>query len=228
MGKDFYYSEDCSFFYQIGSVKTNKPWQRPEYSRVYSFLTDSEVLNILEKYENSYIYGSFIWKDIQTWDLDLGLKKTFEGLDWDQIELDFNILNTISLSKYSLLIDLSLREDEYQMPTKYELESFNSGREIEDWFYVKSKNSIVKISYYHKKSCNDEIIFDFRKSDKIGHLTKNLTKNHLVLIDYSKLEHPKKVISRILSSQMEDPKPKIDIKYFLNLSQPEFEQVKNY
>jgi len=114
------------------------------------------------------------------------------------------------------------------MPTKYELESFNSGREIEDWFYVKPKNSVVKISYYHKKSCNDEIIFDFRKSDKIGHLTKNLTKNHLVLIDYSKLEHPKKVISRILSSQMEDPKPIIDIKYFLNLSQPEFEQVKNY
>lgn len=123
---------------------------------------------------------------------------------------------------------MSLREDEYQMPTKYELESFNSGREIEDWFYVKPKNSVVKISYYHKKSCNDEIIFDFRKSDKIGHLTKNLTKNHLVLIDYSKLEHPKKVISRILSSQMEDPKPIIDIKYFLNLSQPEFEQVKNY
>jgi hypothetical protein len=228
MGKDFYYSEDCSFFYQIGSIKTNKPWLRPSFGSVKNFLSNSSVKSILDKYELCYLYGSFIWKDIPTWDLDLGLKRNISNIDWNDVENDFNKLNYISLTEYSLLLDLSLREDEYQMPTRKELEVFNSSREIDQWFYLKPDNKVIKISYYHKKSCDDEIIFDFRKSSHMFHLTTSLTNNHLVLLDYSNLQHPDKVIRRILNAKKEFIKPKLDISTFLGLSESEFEDIKNY
>ena len=105
------------FLYQVGSVTTTTPWTKPLYEKVVRFLQDVDVSNILERYE-SYIHGGILW-DALTWDLDILLKYDWdETTDWDMIEADFNQLNDIALNKHRLLLDVSMANNLYKLPTK--------------------------------------------------------------------------------------------------------------
>ena len=120
------------FLYQVGSVTTTTKWTRPVYEKIVRFLQDEEVNNILQKYE-SYIYGGILW-DTPTWDLDILLKYEWdESTNWNLVESDFNKLNDIALNKHRLLIDVSMTNTLYELPTKQYLLELNRGKEIKDW-----------------------------------------------------------------------------------------------
>ncbi|NBP55534.1 hypothetical protein EBU71_03150 [bacterium] len=225
---EFYHTENCDFFYRVGDVTTKTPWLRPNYSSVRSFLNDFRTRELLDKYKNSYLYGSFIWKDIETWDLDIGLTTSTEKPNWNEVEQDMNILNDLSLNNYNLLLDLSVRMIDYEMPTKQELEYHNRGLNMEDWSYYKSQNSVIKISQYHKKSCEKEMYFDFKNSEYLKGRVQSITDKFLVEIDYSFLEHPKKVIYRIFNSKKEKILSKLDVCEFVKLSDLEFKNIQNF
>jgi hypothetical protein len=198
---------EIEFSYQVGTVKTTTPWNRPTYDAIKKFLRDDIVQSVLKKY-NAYIMGAILWDLSKTWDVDISLKyqngnhpNTLE--EFVILENDLYSLYDIALNKYSILIDVYYRTMEHKLPTKQELISYNNLRNIEninDWTYEQETAPIFKIGYNKKvigDSTSETILYDIEKFP----LNKKLTNLHLVKA--KPFPYPNKVISRIMNSTKE-------------------------
>ena len=64
---------EIEFSYQVGTVRTTIPWNRPTYDAIKRFLRDDIVQSVLKKYD-AYIIGAVLWNISETWDIDMFLK----------------------------------------------------------------------------------------------------------------------------------------------------------
>ena len=214
------------FSYQVGSVTTTTPWTKPLYEKVVGFLQDVDVSNILERYE-SYIHGGILW-DALTWDLDILLKYDWdETTDWDLIEADFNQLNDIALNRHRLLLDVSMANNLYKLPTKQYLLDLNKGKEIKDWIIPRveaaaKEETKIRLSYF-KKVMKGEIT---EYNETAPH--QMITGAYLCKIYLAGIDHKPKIANKIMSMPGEQsPLLQLSVKDFLAMSKDEFIEIKN-
>ena len=214
------------FLYQVGSVTTTTKWTKPVYEKIVRFLQDVDVSNILEKYE-SYIHGGILW-NAHTWDLDILLKYNWdETTDWDIIEADFNQLNDIALNKHRLLLDVSMANALYKLPTKQYLLDLNKGKEIKDWIIPRveaaaKEETKIRLSYF-KKVMNGEVT---EHTETVPH--QMITDGYLCKIYLTGIDHKPKIANKIMSMPGEQsPLLQLSVKDFLAMSKDEFAEIKN-
>ena len=101
---------EIEFSYQVGTVRTTTPWNRPTHDVIKRFLQDDIVQSVLKKY-NAYIIGAVLWNISETWDVDIFITNqngnhpnTLE--DFIILENDLCSLYDIALNKYSILVSL--------------------------------------------------------------------------------------------------------------------------
>lgn len=214
------------FFYQIGSITTTTPWSRPIYEKVVRFLQDEEVNRILQKYD-SYIHGGILW-DSLTWDLDILLKHEWdESTDWNLVESDFNKLNNIALNTYRLLLDVSMTNALYELPTKQYLLELNKGKEVKDWVVPRveaaaKEETKIRLCYF-KKVMNGEVT---EYSETLPH--EMITDGYLCKVYLAGTNHKSKIANKIMSMPGEQtPLLQLHIKDFLAMSKEEFIRTRN-
>jgi hypothetical protein len=219
MDKQQTYVEGQPFYYQIGEVSTITPWWRPNYDRIHKFLTQEEVMLILNKYEDVEIIGGCLCDMDSTWDLDLRLIPHFTNanqiFDWDEIENDINKLNYLALNEWRLLLDVGFTSFKHTLPRKSDvIESLNSGNNFigvyEPW--------IAKIAYIRKVIGNESHDYDIRKNERF--VCEQLTNRYLVR--YYTNHHDKKIVDKILSSDKNYVVNSISLSKFLEMSEEEF------
>jgi len=133
--ENFFYEEGKEFRYQIGEVSTTRPWPMLTYASVKEFLLDPDCQQIFSKYQNVYIYGHFLWKNFQTWDLDLGLACDFDIADWSRISSDLHKLYNLALNRHCLLVDITVSHLNVAclLPTKSDLVENNRNTPASEW-----------------------------------------------------------------------------------------------
>ena len=203
-----------SFFYQIGSATTTKPWPRPTYDRVRNFFLDKDIQPLAEKY-NIHIVGGFLYNK-PTWDIDLAFVYNYnDQTDWSLVETDINTINNIALNVYGLMLDICVVNKIHPLPT-------NLMRNQDD------SHVIIKIGYY-KKVIDDKIQFEYNLLEtskptygKIIKLGKYLVKTDRRGIEYSKKYTD--MISRI--SNIDQAIESLSYFNFLSMSEQEYLDVK--
>ena len=92
------------FYYQRGSVFTEKPWNRPNYNTLKEFLTViSEKTDILSRYQ-IYLMGGVLFDFEKTWDVDLCFTGKIDS--YDILENDMNLMYDVALNHFRLLLDI--------------------------------------------------------------------------------------------------------------------------
>jgi hypothetical protein len=196
---------EINFSFQVGSVKTTTPWNRPTYDLIKQFLRDEVVRSVLDKY-NSSIIGAVLWNISETWDVDISLinrsgehPSTLE--EFITLENDLNTLYDIALNKYSILVDVHYRTNEHKLPTKKELIDYNfrDFEKIDDWIYKQDISFMDRIGYTKKiigDSVSETILYDIEKFP----LNQKLTNSYLtrVIIKYPLAN---KIIKRVMNSK---------------------------
>ena len=203
-----------SFFYQIGSVTTTKPWPRPTYDRVRNFFLDKDIQPLAEKY-NIHIVGGFLYNK-PTWDIDLAFVYNYnDQTDWSLVEADINTINNIALNVYGLMLDICVVNKIHPLPTDLMRNQDDS-------------HVIIKIGYY-KKVIDDKIQFEYNLLEtskptygKIIKLGKYLVKTDRRGIEYSKKYTD--MISRI--SNIDQAIESLSYFNFLSMSEQEYLDVK--
>lgn len=214
------YENNSNFYYQIGNIKTLKPWNKPNYNSLYNYLSDIDILNILSNY-NSYLIGTCLW-NFNTNDIDIYLIPLY-NISYDKMEEDINILNDISLNKYKLLTDISISYKKHILPDKqFIIDELKKDKNKK----FENNNTIIKIGYYKKIIGNNENIMDFDiiKKNKINAI--KLNNNYL--IRYNTLYHDKKIIDRIINSKKDILINQLLISNFLSMTKENFINLQNY
>lgn len=208
------------FYYQIGSIITEKQWSRPFYEKIRSFLLDETASSILDKYK-AVIFGGVLYHQ-PTWDLDIRLMMDYDDTtDWNIVEKDINTLNDISLNTYNFLTDIGLSKHYAKTITKQELIEDNKGLPIASWVTRRTKEDdgvMIKIGY-EKKLINNIIQIEYDNP----HNHERLTDGYLIKKDIHHLPHAHKMVKKILSI----PEPfnsavTLTPKAFLSMSREEF------
>jgi len=227
MKDEFKYIQDKPFYYQIGEVTTIVPWWRPNYDRLYKYLTQDEVTEIFSKYADVEIIGNVLWDFDVTWDMDLRiiLPDSFvcDEKGWNSLEDDLNRLNYLALNEWRILPDIGVTRDRHQLPTKSEiLSSFHD--EEKGYLCPLHESSFIKIAYT-KKVVNDKMFEnDIRNSPY--YVSSPLTNRYLTA--YFPKFHTKKIIDKILNSKKEVLENSVNIQTFLEMGEDEFIKFQNY
>jgi len=193
MYKQQTYVEGQPFYYQIGEVSTIIPWWRPNYDRIRKFLTQEEVVSVLNKYQDVEIIGGCLCDMDSTWDLDLRLipgPMMGVGINWNELEDDINKLNYLALNEWRILLDVGITPYRHTLPSKSDvIESLESGNDyikVDEWW-------IIKVAYVRKVIGDESYDYDIRKNDKF--VCEQLTNRHLVR--YYTNNHDKKIIDKL-------------------------------
>lgn len=224
-----------SFFYQIGSITTDKGWFQPSYEVVRAFFQDNEISPLAIKYK-ILIVGGFLYKKT-TGDLDLYLLHDYdENTDWSQVEEDMNTLNNIALNRYSLLLDISVTNKPISLFSKRELIEYNKDKPFEDWLFprITEDNQIfIKIPSY-KKIIDGKVQFDTMEYDfsqpsekynesNFGKFTKLTTNGYLYKIDRRATPHRHKLLETIMRTNISDDiNHNLSYEKFLSMSSEDF------
>jgi len=197
---------EIEFSYQVGTVRTTIPWNRPTYDAIKRFLRDDIVQSVLKKYD-AYIIGAVLWNISETWDIDMFLKNKNDNHpntleEFIILENDLNILYDIALNKYSILVDVHYKTGNHKQPTKQELIDYNFGNfeKINEWVYPSSISFLYRIGYTKKvvgDSVSETILYD----NEIFPLNEKLTNSYLTKVKGNSLKD--KIINRIMNSTKE-------------------------
>jgi len=225
MDSELKFVEGQPFYYQIGEVTTITPWWRPTHDRIYKFLTQEEVVEILQKYVDVQIIGNCLWDFDITWDLDLRLilppyNEELNPPDWNSIEDDINKLNNLALNEWRILPDIGVTPNKHTLPSRKSiLERFESGStEIKvDEFWI------AKIAYTRKVVGDQSVDYDIRNSNR--YYTESLTDRYLTR--YFPNYHAKKIVDKILNSKNDYLESAISLDRFLEMSEEEFIKFQN-
>ena len=236
--ENFFYEEGKEFRYQIGEVSTTRPWPMLTYASVKEFLLDPDCQQIFSEYQNVYIYGHFLWKNFQTWDLDLGLACDFDIADWSRISADLHKLYNLALNRHCLLVDITVSHLNVAclLPTKSDLVENNQNTPASEWKFPrispplqgKYSHKYVKISRMEKKIGDTIQVFDYRDSPRTAQKTSLLFGEYLVMIDFSEVDLHDKIIKRIANSEKNPLINFMTVSDFLSQTELEFIQIQNY
>jgi hypothetical protein len=219
------YIQDKPFYYQIGEVSTIIPWWRPNYDRLCKFLTQDEVIEIFNKYEDVEIIGNCLWDFDITWDMDLRLIISSNNfINWDSIEDDLNRLNYLALNEWRILPDIGVTPYRHSLPTKSEILSSEYDEERGEYKVNLSENSMYKISY--TKKVVDDKMFENDMRTSSYYYTESMTERYLVA--YYPKYHTKKITEKILNSKKEILENSISVDRFLSMGEEEFIKFQNY
>jgi hypothetical protein len=218
-----------TFFYQIGSVITTIPWNRPSFQKIKAFFEDDSISHIIEKY-NVHLTGGCLW-DFNTWDIDLILIHDWnESTDWNLIEQDMNALNDAALNKHHILLDLTLFDKidhSFQFPSKSELKEYNKGRNESEYECQRGPLEgaiFVKVGYIKKQVGNITQETDLTYNER----KQPLTENYLYKNDHRGEPHASKIIQKILKF---DESGKfihyLNYKEFLSMDADTFYKIQN-
>ena len=197
---------EIEFSYQVGTVRTTIPWNRPTYDAIKRFLRDDIVQSVLKKYD-AYIIGAVLWNISETWDVDMFLKNKNDNHlntleEFIILENDLNILYDIALNKYSILVDVHYKTDNHKQPTKQELIDYNFGNfeKMNEWVYPSSISFLYRIGYT-KKVVGDSVSETILYYNEIFPLNEKLTNSYLTKVKGNSLKN--KIINRIMNSTKE-------------------------
>lgn len=217
---DMKYKSGLSFHYQIGDVKTNIPWRKPNYNKLYNYFSDKDVLSVLSNFK-SYLIGKCLW-DFDTYDIDLYLIP-IHIIEINELENFINKLNNISLNKYKIYTDITISNNEHVLPTKETIINTLKNNIDSKFDYI---NEVTKIGYYKKKIGDIESIIDFNIISKKRKNTIILGEKNLIRYNYT--HHDEKIINRIKNSSKDILIDKLLISDFLRLNEKEFTNIQNY
>jgi hypothetical protein len=220
MDDNFTSIQGYSFFYQVGSVKVTQPWDRPSYKTVRSLFLDNTVNSILEKY-SADMCGGCLWNMSTTWDLDLIFyisKDSQKNPSWQEIENDINTINRISLKKYRILSDITVKYEPQSLPTKQEIIIFKKNQNTQGYPYG---DTVIRISGIKKIVNGIEAARDYS-----GRIAEKLTDNYLCRIYCD--EHFPKIIDKIERSKKTTLIHSLNYKDFLSMNEDDFLQSSNY
>jgi len=197
---------EIEFSYQVGTVRTTIPWNRPTYDAIKRFLRDDIVQSVLKKYD-AYIIGAVLWDISKTWDVDIFLTNQNGDhpntlKDFIILENDLSTLYDIALNKYSILVDVHYKTGNHKQPTKQELIDYNFGNfeKMNEWVYPSSISFLYRIGYTKKvvgDSVSETILYD----NEIFPLNEKLTNSYLTKVKGNSLKN--KIINRIMNSTKE-------------------------
>ena len=236
--EQFLFQEGKEFKYQIGEVTTTWPWPRLSYKTAKEFLLDPGCQQIFSKFQDAYIYGHFLWKNFQTWDLDLGLACDFDTIDWAEVSDSLYTLYDLALNRHCLLVDITVSHLDvaFVLPTKSELSQYNLNTPLSEWRFPRISPLVegpyahryVKICRMEKKIGEETTIFDYRHSPRTAKKTSILYGEYLAMIDFSEVNLHPKIISRIANSGKESLINFLKVPEFLTLEEKEFLRIQNY
>lgn len=224
-------NENISFYWQVGEVHVTTPWERLSYRKIYDFLSNSEVRDILRKYKDSEIIGNCLWDIDKTLDLDLYLILPINGndigdifsYDWESIEDDVNKLNHIAYNQYRILLDLGITPYPFTLPNKEELSLLFDPIEGKYFQHLEGE-WIAKIAYLKKIINGKEQINDQRLVYNFEHL--QLTDRYLMA--YRRKHMNPKITDKIIRNKKENINNSISVDSFLNMTEEEFKEYQNY
>ena len=220
------------FFYQIGNVTTTTGWYMPTYESAQSFLRDPDIQHVLERYDDVFIIGGFLYEK-ETWDLDLYLMLNWdENTDWVTVESDLDLLHRTALNKHYLLLDIAISKKPNMTMSKQELIDHNKGKSIEDFTAPRMEGDdghLVKISKV-TKIINDKTVIDYdvivTPNIVYGTITA-LTDNYLCLMDRSEMNHNDKMTKLIMRTISSNVLNNLPYKTFLDMSYTEYMDARN-
>lgn len=224
-------NENISFYWQVGEVHVTTPWERLSYHKIYDFLSNIEVQDILRKYKDSEIIGNCLWDIDKTLDLDLLLILPINGddigdifsYDWESIEDDVNKLNDIAYNQYRILLDLGITPYPFTLPNKEELSLLFDPIEGKYFQHLEGE-WIAKIAYLKKIINGKEQINDQRLVYNFEHL--QLTDRYLMA--YRRKHMNPKITDKIIRNKKENINNSISVNSFLNMTEEEFKEYQNY
>jgi hypothetical protein len=198
--------DDPTFFYKVGDVSTNKPWSRPQYSRMvnyFNYLNDN-YYDLIKDYE-IYIIGNTIWNIRTTWDVDLCVKGDY-FLE-DKIKLVFDTMNDIALNKFNLLLDLSfVNNDVFDDVIDYKL------------FVENNEEFYSKLEY---KSTDVYKIGNMEKSINGVNNKISISKTYFFKTNWSNKPLPGSIVSKI--NNFKNPvRIKLNVSDLLSMSETDF------
>lgn len=173
------------FYYQRGKVSTTKPWNRPDYNTLKSYLeyidNNSDVFQSFE----AHLTGGVLFDFEKTWDVDIVLSGG-NNISNNKLESYINYMTNISLNKFNLLTDIFwsslIVKDLYLL----DLEKNN---------FHQDKKVIKKVNYIKKVINDDKFEYECTSLSNIkGFSVKMLTKNLCQLNLSGEKKYPNKVI----------------------------------
>lgn len=205
------------FYYRIGNVETNKVWLKPTWGNIQRLLTYIRYeTDICDRY-GVYIMGGVTWDITSTWDLDIQLVSKHFTLDI--LESDIDTIHDYSLNTLGMLTDVQWRDKPKTLLTKTQL--INNGFKDELSMFVKVVDVEKIINNKTFKRTADELMVDDNEFNLVK-LNKNLM---LMVKQFYTL--PDKIKNRILSCENEVIRFDFHIDEILELTEQEFDQIKN-
>ena len=195
------------FYYQRGSVFTEKPWNRPNYNTLKEFLTViSEKTDILSRYQ-IYLMGGVLFDFEKTWDVDLCFTGKIES--YDILENDMNLMYDVALNHFRLLLDIQWFIDPLPVVSYEEITSSE---------FKHYRLKYIKTGYVKKQVGQEVTIKDIRDENGI-------TKLSTYLVEGYHNEYPgtkEKVINRIKQNPHKVLKSVFNVETFLNSDEDYF------
>jgi hypothetical protein len=199
--------KDDYFYYQRGSVKTNKIWTRPSYNKIRDlFGRIKSQSDIFDKYK-VYLIGGVLFSFENTWDVDLCLTGRVEN--FFELEESMNLMYDIALNDIQLLIDVQWMIKPPPIITYDELVSQKYGD-----YNLK----YLKTTYILKKTKNIESLIDLRNCENVNKKTEFLVEGFHN--NYPTLEP--KTLNRIINNPTKILKTYMDVDEFLNTDETYF------
>jgi len=208
-----------TFYYQVGSVYTDKPWHRPSYNRIKALFTDDRILPILNKYLAD-ICGGCLWDMNATWDLDLSFYNRYNS-SWEDVESDINTILSVAIKEYKILVDVTVRKKALFLPSKEEiLEYFKTNPDTK---MPNANGEVVKIGYA-KKIVKDSI--EEYHIEKTNRKYTKLSSNYLYEVRAE--EYKYKITDRILNSYKSNLITNLSYADFIDMGEDTFNRSINY
>jgi hypothetical protein len=206
----------------VGKVKANSQPEPVNYRSAKSFLSDPEVSKILNEY-HSCIIGKFLWNE---WTFDLDLNLYFDRYDEEKFENDFYVLYEKAINKHKILIDVSLVDKKEFMPS-----------------HLPQKNEIVydeqlsKFVFDIQRTCiryvpretkiKKTVINPYSPDGNVDNIVFNQTENNY-LSSTTILNGSQKVLKQIYDSKKDYLTHSLEVKDFLEMTEEQFNKIKNY
>jgi hypothetical protein len=211
----------------IGKVRANSQPNPIDYRSAVAFLTDPPIKEILDRY-HSLIVGKFLWNE---WTFDLDLNLYFEEYDDEKFEKDFYVLHEYAINKHKILIDISLMSIKHytpdHLPQKVDVvyNELTNRYGLSDNFLDDGKTIVryipreVKIGGIPQYT----VVYDDPSEYKL-HETSN---TYISLID-TKIVASQKSLNKIYNSTKPNLMHSLLVDDFLNMTEEQFNKIKNY
>lgn len=229
----------ADFFARAGNVVCRKHPTNITYDRAVKFLKDPEFQKIVEG-DIPYIVGKFLW---DSWTFDLDLNIYTNDVEAYSLQRRLESIYDLGYNKHNIQIDVSYFHDTEKsvLPQRHELIEANkdSGLEIDDWIWKHTREfyriNPTIVSYYGEPSPETFTIGSEKWTDKFSKAIEHILKDlhyfiplndnvHMLSIKYAN----RKIIKNIYDSKKENLMHKLLVEDFLNMTEEQFNKIKNY